>query len=164
MRKTRRALFRIQERSYDEINDAAESAHEVDDCICTTPERLGSYIGHQSDSRTSVSSHNNQNEGEDCDEDACEYLIMSDRVQIIDDRQEKHGADSRYGAEQDEGLSSSHAGIRPVGNRAEEGKKEKREHVVRCHDHAGVGLIQMKCVGQNERDDVVVELPESANR
>ena len=164
MVKTGCALFRIQKSRDDEVYDAAESAHQVDDCICAAAQRLGSHIGHQGDSRTSVSAHNDENEGEDGDEYAGEDLIVRTRIQVVDERQEQHRTDRRYGAEQDEGLSSPHAGIRPVGNGSEERQKEKSEHVIRGHDHAGVGLIQMECVGQNERDYVVVELPESADR
>ena len=72
---------------------------------------------------------------------------------------------SRFGPGKTGGASdfSGAFAVKKEGAAAEEGQKKKSKHIVGGHDGTGQRLIHMKCIGQDQRDDIVVHLPECAD-
>ena len=81
---------------------------------------------------------------------------------------DKAQADQRHGGHQrtqhDEGGAPSAAVGASVGDGAEQGQHEQGQHVVRRHDHAGPGLAHAELVGEDQRNGVVIGLPEGADQ
>ena len=73
-----------------------------------------------------------------------------------------HGGGER--ADQDKRRAPAETAVAAVGDRAEQRQKEQRQHVVQRHHAAGGGLRQAELVRQNERDRVVIRLPEGADQ
>lgn len=46
---------------------------------------------------------------------------------------------------------------------AEQRQQEQSHHIVRCHDGAGNGLVQVKGVRQNQGNQIVIHLPEGTD-
>ena len=76
-------------------------------------------------------------------------------------------ADQRHrgdeGADDDEGRPAAVAAGTLVGDVAEQGQQEQRQHVVQRHDDAGPGLAHAEFVGQDQGNGVVIGLPEGAD-
>ena len=51
-----------------------------------------------------------------------------------------------------------------IGQAAEQGQQEQGQHVIRGHDHTGNAFADAKGFGEDLGDQVVVHLPERADR
>ena len=74
---------------------------------------------------------------------------------------QRHRGDE--GADDDEGRPAAAAAGAFVGDVAEQGQQEQRQHVVQRHDDARPRLAHAELVGQDQGDGVVIGLPEGAD-
>ena len=86
------------------------------------------------------------------------------QLRIVDERQadERDGRDDR--AEDDERRAAAAPAGVLVGDRAEQRQQKQRQNVVECHDDAGPRLRHAELVRQDQRDGVVIRLPEGADQ
>ena len=164
VRKPGHPLLRVHHSGDQQINDPADSSHQIDDRVRTAAKRLPRNVRHQRDRRAPVGSHGDQDEAQHRDK-ACElHTRRLGGVAVVDDRQEQHECDRGDRPEQNERLAPSHTGSASVRKRAEKRQKEQGEDIVHRHDHAGQCLVQMESVRENKGDHVVVHLPEGSDR
>ena len=82
---------------------------------------------------------------------------------IVHKGQSDKGNRRHQSADEDKGRASAQLAVVPIGNRAEDRQHKQGKHVVQGHDRTGGRLGKAKFVGQDQRDGVVVGLPESAD-
>ena len=164
VRKPRRLAVGIEDRGHDEIQDTADRAHEVDDRVCTRAQGLGRHVRHQRYRRRAVCAHRHEQQTQRHDEEHELAHLPGCGVAVVKHRQQVHQHHRADRAAEDEGHSAPDARARAVAQRAEERQQKQRQHVVRRHDRTGDRLVEVEGIGQDERDDVVVHLPERTNR
>ena len=135
------ALCLVQEGGNEQIDNAAQSAHQVDHGVGLGPQGLGGHIGHQGHRRGPVGAHGNEQQAQHADE-GCQLSGSGDGVVAVRDQgQGQHQRHRRDGSAQDKGTASSQRAFAPVGNTAEQRKQHQSQHIVRRHNGAGDGLI-----------------------
>ena len=160
VRKPRRLAVGIEDRGRDEIQNAADRAHEVDDGVCARAQGLGRHVRHQRHRGRAVRAHRHEQQPQRHDEEHELARFPGRSVTVVKHRQQVHQHHRAGRAAEDEGHSAPDARARAVAQRAEERQQKQRQHVVRRHDRAGDRLVEVEGIGQDERDDVVVHLPE----
>ena len=154
----------VHDGSNAEVDNSAECAHEVNYRIALAAQGLGGDIRHKCDSRRAVGAHGNEQQTEHDDEGYRLKGAGSCGIAVIDNGQNVHEDDGKTRAEQDKRHTLAYLGVRAVGDGAEQRKQEQRKDIVRRHDSAGVGLVQVEGIRENEGYDAVVHLPECAYR
>ena len=77
-------------------------------------------------------------------------------------RDQRHSGDQR--AYQNKRRAASPFAVVLIGNGSEKRQQEKRQDIVRRHNNTGPALRHTEFVGQDQRDDVVIRLPEGADQ
>ena len=158
------ARLGIQYRRDDQVENAAQRSHQVDDRVCPAAEGFGRHVGHQRHRGAAVGSHRDQQQAEDDDERRQLPGGGSREVAVIQERKKQHQYNGRQSPGQYEGTSPAHFGPAAVADPSKQRKQKQRQNVVRCHDHARPRFIQMKGVGKDQGNHIVVHLPERADR
>ena len=163
MRKPCGLFVGVHHRRDGEIEDAAHRAHEIDDGVGLGAQRLGRHIGHERHRGRTVGAHHHQQQSQRHHEQHQLHRAVFPGKAVVNDRQDVHQHHRPNRTEQDKRHAAADARACPVGQCAEKRQQKQCEHIVRRHDHAGDRLVHMERVGKNERDDIVVHLPERAD-
>ena len=123
-------------------------------------QRLRRDVGHQRNSGAAVCTHRDEQKPQHHHERGELQRRGRGCIAVVKQGQKVHQNDGAAGAEQDERHTLADFRVRPVGERAEKRQQEQRQNIVRRHDDAGIGLVHVERLGQNERHDVVIHLPE----
>ena len=135
---------------------AAHGAHQVDDRVALAAQGFGRHVGHQGHGGAAVGSHGDQHTAQPRKEQHKIVLPLGQGQ----NRQTHHG---RHRAAHNVRHTPAHTGAGLVAEFAEQRQHEQRQHVVHGHDHADERVIHGKGLFQNQRDQVVVHLPERAD-
>ena len=157
------ALLRIENRGDAQIDHAADGAHEVDDGVCARAKRLRREVRHKRDGGGAVGSHGDKQKAEDDDKAYRLKGRRGDRIAVVNQRKKVHEKNSAAGSEENVGHALSDFCVRLIRARAEKRQEKECENIVRRHNRAGEGFVHVEGFGENERDDVVIHLPEGAD-
>ena len=153
----------IQHRCRGEVQNAAHRAHQVDDGVRARAQGLGRHVGHQRYRGRAIRPHRHEQQPQRDDEQHQLAPLPRRGVAVVEDRQQIHQNHRAHRAAEDERHPPPDLRARAVAQRAEKRQQKQRQHIVRRHDRAGNGLVEVERVRQNQRDDVVVHLPERAD-
>ena len=153
----------VHDGGHGQIENAAYGAHQIDDGVAFAAQGLGSHIRHQGHGGRAVGAHSDQQQAQHDDERHQLEGGGGGGEAVIQQRQDVQQDDGAAGTEEDEGHPLAQAGIGAVRDAAEDGQQEQGQHVIRRHDGAGKGLVQVEGVGQDQGDDAVIHLPEGAD-
>ena len=153
----------IEDRGHAEIEDAADCAHQVDDGVRARAQGLGRDVGHEGDRRGAIGAHGDEQQTQHDDERGRLQPGGLGGVAVVEQGEDVHEDDGAARAEEDERHALADLRMAPVRQRAEERQQEQREDVVRRHDRAGEGLVHVEGLGEDQRHDAVIHLPERAD-
>ena len=163
VRKTGYLAVGVHDRRDAEVDNAAESAHEVYYRVALAAQGLGRDVRHQCDRGRAVGAHGDQQQAEHDHKGYGLEAAWRCGIAVVYHRQQVHQDDRKPRAEQDKRHALSDLRARPVRYRAEQRQQEQREHVVGRHYRAGIRLVEMECVCKYKRYDAVIHLPERAD-
>ena len=163
MGKTLHLGVGVHYRGHDEIEQAAHSAHKIDDGVTLGAQRLGGNIGHEGHGGGTVGAHGHQQQAQHDDKGGHLEGAGVIGVAVVDKGQDVYKNDGKAGAEEDIGHALADSGVCPVGYAAEEGQQEQSQDIIRRHDCAGEGLVQVEGVGKDKGDNAVIHLPEGGD-
>ena len=147
----------------DKVQQTANRAHQIDDGVALGAQGLGGNIGHQRHSGGAVCAHGNQQQTQHDDKGGHLEGAGCACIAIVQQGQHVEQDDGAAGAEENIGHALAYSGACPVGQAAKEGQQEQRKNVIRRHDGTGDSFIQMEGVGEDERHNAVIHLPEGAD-
>ena len=78
-------------------------------------------------------------------------------------KQQHHKQDGAAGAAQNKGHPAAHAAAAFIADGAEERQQEQSQYIIRRHDDAGIGFIQVEGIGKDLGDHAVIHLPKGAD-
>ena len=145
-----------QKPGHGQRKDAAQRAHQIDDGVSLAAQGLGGHVRHQRHGRRTIGAHGDQQQPQR-DHEQQQFFVV---VRI---RQDVHQDDRRRRAAQNKGHAPSQLRVALVGQLAEEGQQEQRQHVIHGHDHAHQTVLHVEGVLQNQGNHIVVQLPERAD-
>ncbi len=155
--------LRIEHRRDGQVQNAAHRAHQIDDRVALRAQRLRRHVRHQRHRWRPIRPHRDEKQTQHNDERDGLRRARRGVVAVFDQRQQIHQDHRAARAKQDERHPLADLRVRPVGQRPEERQQKQCENVVRRHDEARDRLVHVERPRQDQRDDVVVHLPERAD-
>ena len=153
----------VQKCGNNQVNDAAQSAHQVDDGVGLGAQGLGGDVGHQRHGGAAVGTHGDQQNAQ-ADDEAHLFPGIGGSVKAVGENgQRHHHRHSREGAEENVGTAAAKAGGAFIGQPAKKRQQEQGKNVVRRHNHAGNTFSHAEGFRENFGDQIVVHLPEGAD-
>ena len=153
----------VQKCGNNQVNNAAQGAHQVDDGIGLGAQGLWGDVGHQRHGGAAVSTHGGQQDSQTDDKAHLFPGIWGSVEAVGENGQRHHHRDGREGAEQNIGTAAAKAGGAFIGQSAEQRQQKQSEDIVRRHDHAGNAFSHVEGFREDFGDQVVVHLPEGAD-
>ena len=157
------ALGGIQEPGDQQVQNAAHSAHEIDDGVGLGAQGLGGDVRHQCHRRAAVGAHGHQQHSQHHHE---QHELTSGGGGVVAVRQQgqtHHQNDGSEGAEEDIGTAAAQRAFAFIRKSAEQRQQEQSQHIVRGHDGAGEGFVHVEGVGEDQGHQIVIHLPEGAD-
>ena len=153
----------VQEGGHQQIANAADGTHQVDNGVGLGAQGLGGDVRHQCHGGAAVCTHGNEQQSQGADKQGQGAGLGGGVVAVSKQRQHQHQDDGGQSAKKDKGSAAAQGAFALVRESAEQGQQEQGQNIVRRHNGAGEGFVQMKGIGQNQWHQVVVHLPESAD-
>ena len=153
----------VQKCGNNQVDDAAQGAHQVDDGVGLGTQGLWGDVGHQRHGGAAVSTHGGQQDSQTDDKAHLFPGIWGSVEAVGENGQRHHHRDGREGAEQNIGTAAAKAGGAFIGQSAEQRQQEQGEDIVRRHDDAGNAFSHVEGFCEDLGDQVVVHLPEGAD-
>ena len=141
MRGPRCLAVRIQHRRHDQIRNAADCTHQVDDRVRARSYGLGCHVRHQRHRGRAVGPHRHEQQAQRHDEEHELARLPGRGVAVVKHRQQVHQHHRADRAAEDKRHPPPDLRARPITQRAEERQQKQRQHIVRRHDRAGNGLV-----------------------